>query len=306
MGADQDRIMTESTLAGRMYAAYRHAVEHDGEDGGEALRLPAFADLADKGAAWYAAANALDRLKEPPLVPGPSVYVLCDPIAERKSPSGVVIAEQIPTTLAVRQMVASDLCAGDRIDGAEAKDYAQQAHVHGLPLDMFEERVSYIDAEAARIALRSSQGEDASTALRRAFIAAGGKALLGDEIAWVYVALAALETDLGDHYLLICRTADVGTVQIGPLRVKHVRIYVDVGTERGEWSGRIAALAAITGRPIESVRQWRIEDVTRAWACVDRLKKKSEALGLGRFVAGRSTPSTDGGPGTSTTSPSPS
>lgn len=271
------------------------------------VRLPDFDALPDKGKAWFAAANAIDRVLEPPITAEPWDYQLTVPLEQRKMPDGTVIIEQLPTSLHIRPRVAADLCAGDRHDGAEAQQNAIYAKIHGVDLDMLEWRLDAADVQAASLAVDAAGGEEAAGILARAFDAAGGVVLDvdGNEVpdpglAWWTATQEALTTDQGEYCLLQCRTPGIGTVKIGPIRSGHLRIYDDAAAQHGPWRGRLDALAVITGKTAAEIDNLRPEDALRAWGVVERLKKKLEVRALSNFAAARSTQSTAGAEKTST------
>lgn len=194
-------------------------------------------------------------------------------------------------------MTAADLCLPEYNGGQAEYNVAIRARVMGIDMTMLEERVDLADYEEAKWLLQEANGHDAPIEMRSAFEAAGGERLVEDDIeGWRAAALELLTDEVDNYYLVRTRTPGLGTVKIGPLRVKHTRIYEDVATEQTEWDGRLAALAAASGKSVDELNAARIEDVDTLWTCFAMLKKKSETQALLRYGSRLSSRSM-GGPG---------
>lgn len=304
----------ESSAAGRLYRTYCNVVRIELGDS-VADGLPGFAALPEQGAAWYAVAAAIP-LASKPLEPLASLeYKIEDEIrpmiigAAVGDPGGEVSGEVYktndPTTLTIRPMVAGDLAAGSQHPlGSSAEDDERIAAVLGIDVVLYLDRLSMADAQAAKHLVYSAAGEDAWVVLRRAFALAGGEPIEGDAVAWAAVAWKALSTEQGNSDLVVCRTPGVGTLQVGPLTTRHWQRHNDVADAQGEWPGRLAVVAAATGKDLEVIKSLRPEDMIRLWYSVLALKKKSEATSTLRYVAALSSQSTAGPTETSQTSPS--
>src|SRR5688572_7772289 len=98
------------TLAERMCFAYYRECERLRDEADPPIEQPVFAKLPDKGAAWWAAANARDQILATPKVIDPYEYKFGTPIPERRMADGEVVIEQLPTSVTIRPLVAGDLC----------------------------------------------------------------------------------------------------------------------------------------------------------------------------------------------------
>lgn len=305
---------TAGTTAARVYLAFQQGAAEDG------LELPDWSGLGREGSRpWFAVAAAIGYIAA---VPGdtkePYDYDLemkVEPIqisdaftegdgSKISDANDEVMIEVIPETLRIRPMVAGDLYHREYDKGSAAFDMAIRAHIHGIELDMLEERLDPADADAANILLRDVTGADAWYVMRKIYLDAGGLVVDAGIHGWRAAAHELLADENDRYYLLRCRTPGLGTLKIGPYRVGHMRTYDDVSVRKTEWEGRLAALAKATGRELGELEGIRIEDADRAWSCLQILKKKVDRRTRSIVAARRSSTSTAGDGQTSSPSPS--
>jgi hypothetical protein len=294
-----------ATKAARLYAVYLEAL------GDDAKGLPAFMDRPDKGRPWFAVANAIDAVLEPPVTREPFDFDLSVPIPKRRvselrgeggaPDDNDILIENLPTSLHIRPIVGGDLCCREFSSGF---DIAVRSKIHGVEADMLEWRVDPSDADAANYLLYDVTGEDAWHKAKDIYLEAGGEDLGESAIVWQSVAGALLCEEFDGYFLVRCRTAGLGAVQIGPVRLGHLRIYEDAASELTEWDGRFAALSAMTKKPVDQLKAARVEDLDRMWGCLMSLKKKAAERAMFLFAARASLPSTAGPTLTSSDSPS--
>ncbi len=306
---------TAGTTAARVYLAFRDGAAEDG------LELPDWSALGREGSRpWFAVAAAIGQIAA---VPGdtkePYDYELGTkvepiPLSEAftegdgtkiSDANDEVIIEVIPETLRIRPMVAGDLYHREYDDGNAAFDMAIRAHIHGIDLDMLEERLDPADADAANVLLRDVTGADAWYAMRKIYLDAGGQVVDAGIHGWRAAAHEILAEEADGYCLLRCRSPGLGTLKIGPYRVGHMRTYDDVSVRKTEWEGRLASLAKATGRELVELEGMRIEDADRAWSCLQILKKKADQRARFIVAARLSSTSTAGDGQTSSPSPSP-
>jgi len=293
-----------STLAERMCFAYhRECARLD-----DSVEQPVFHKLPDKGAAWFAVANAQERILADPKTEDPFDYELVHPIEVWRDKSGDIVAEQIPTSVRIRPIVTGDLRVPPR-EAAEDYNAAVLAQVLGIEFGMFQWRMNAADAQAIGMLVRNATGLDACEILEATFLQAGGVPALDDDgLAWVAVAREMLVTEQEGFALVRCRTPGVGTLRVGPLRNGHLTLHSKVAATRGEWAGRIAALTkACAGAadganetPVSTIEHLRAEDSGMLWDAFEEQKKKLRVEGTSHFGRARSTRSTGGIPSSST------
>ena len=286
-----------SSDAQRVYDAFRAVVPVDAN--GEPL--PAFEALADGGKGWFAVVNARDKIATPPTDVREAYEVDLREIDKRVDDEGDEIIEddsERPSKITIRPNVADDLCV-PAYGLAEFPNHVF-ARTVGLPIDTVEWRLWPEDVEAGKVLNTESSGRSAAEECVQAYIDGGGTQDVGEmEMygAWQAVARELLTTYHDGFALVRCRTEGVGTLKVGPLRSGHLRIYQGEALSKTEWDGRLAALAKTTGR---DCRRLRVDDAQRLGGAFDTLKKKVEDK-INTIVGARlSTPSSTGGPKTST------
>jgi hypothetical protein len=290
-----------SQLAERLCFAYHRECARINEQRGlEPVKQPVFFELPDKGAAWFEVANAKDRVLEQPKSIEPFDYELVHPIEKWIDKAGDVVPEQIPTKLRIRPVVTGDLRVAPVL-AAEDYNAAVVAQLLGIDFGMFMWRMHAADVQAASALIRHSAGLDAAEILEAVFLKAGGvPALDEDSTAWAAAAREMLVIEQEDFALVTCRTPGVSTLQVGPLRQGHLSLYDRTAAARGDWAGRIVALAKATNQPDSTIEHLRPEDSVLLWDAFSEQKKKLSVEGQLNFGQALSMRSTGGLPTTST------
>jgi hypothetical protein len=284
-----------SDEAKRIYDAFR-AVRPVDADG---IALPELEQLADGGAGWFAVVNHRDQVAEPPRNMHEPYDVEIREIEPRRDDEGDIIIEELPTKITIRPRVADDQCVPEY--GGDASENAVFARTLGLPLDIVEWRMWPEDTEAGKILVADAAGTEGAEVCERLYREGGGTqkiSTLPFYAGWRAVAREVLTTYHDAYALVRCRTPEVGTLKVGPLRSGHLRIYQSRALASTEWDGRLEALAKATGR---DCRRLSLEDARHLWDAFDTLKKKVETRRNSIVASMWSATSSTDDPTTSTT-----
>ncbi len=262
--------------AAQLYAAFRSvcSVDDDGE------LLPPLERLEDGGRGWFALANSVKAIAEPPSDSVDPYPIDLIPISPRMAPDGEPIQEsedERPTKVTIRALTAADLCV--REYGTDRFTHAVFARALGVELDTFEWRMDISDVQGALMLCSKAGGREASTLCRDLYYEGGGKQALDDapDLAWIKVSQALLTEYDGDVARVRCRTPGMGVLTIGPIRAGHTRMHMGTAARENEWTGRLAALAKASERALGQMLVLRPEDAFAAWEAFETLVKKKQS-----------------------------